>query len=86
MRSTMAGGPWYPAGQVIGHINQSRSACDVMEELVTGYVEAIERLQALTPASEREGVAAAAPRRAEARPAKRIRVVPCRLPSIAARA
>ncbi len=38
-----------PAGQVIGHINQSRSVRDVMQELVTGYVEAVERLQALTP-------------------------------------
>ena len=37
-----------PAGQVIGHINQSRTVRDVMNELVTGYVEAVERLQALT--------------------------------------
>ena len=37
-----------PAGQIIGRINQSRSVRDVMNELVTGYVEAVERLQALT--------------------------------------
>ena len=37
-----------PAGQVIGHINQSRTVRDVMNELVTGYVEAVDRLQALT--------------------------------------
>ena len=38
-----------PAGQVIGHINQSRSVRDVMQELVNGYVEAVERLQGLQP-------------------------------------
>lgn len=37
-----------PAGQIIGRINQSRSVRDVMNELVTGYVEAVERLQSLT--------------------------------------
>ncbi|MFN8642125.1 MAG: nitronate monooxygenase family protein [Candidatus Binatia bacterium] len=37
-----------PAGQIIGRINQSRSVRDVMNELVTGYVEAVDRLQALT--------------------------------------
>jgi NAD(P)H-dependent flavin oxidoreductase YrpB (nitropropane dioxygenase family) len=38
-----------PAGQIIGRIHESRSVRDVMNELVTGYVEAVERLQALTP-------------------------------------
>ena len=37
-----------PAGQIIGRINQSRSVRDVMNELVTGYVEAVDRLQTLT--------------------------------------
>jgi len=37
-----------PAGQVIGHINAVRPVREVMNELVNGYVEAVERLQALT--------------------------------------
>ena len=37
-----------PAGQIIGRIDQSRSVRDVMNELVTGYVEAVDRLQTLT--------------------------------------
>ncbi|MEO8603810.1 MAG: nitronate monooxygenase family protein [bacterium] len=37
-----------PAGQVIGHINTVRPVREVMNELVNGYVEAVERLQALT--------------------------------------
>jgi NAD(P)H-dependent flavin oxidoreductase YrpB (nitropropane dioxygenase family) len=38
-----------PAGQVIGHINAVRPVREVMNELVNGYLEAVERLQALTP-------------------------------------
>jgi NAD(P)H-dependent flavin oxidoreductase YrpB (nitropropane dioxygenase family) len=37
-----------PAGQVIGHLNRMRPVREVMHELVTDYVEAVERLQQLT--------------------------------------
>jgi NAD(P)H-dependent flavin oxidoreductase YrpB (nitropropane dioxygenase family) len=37
-----------PAGQVIGHINAVRPVREVMNDLVNGYVEAVDRLQALT--------------------------------------
>ena len=39
-----------PVGQIVGHLNRTRPVREVMHELVTGYVEAVDRLQALTPA------------------------------------
>jgi NAD(P)H-dependent flavin oxidoreductase YrpB (nitropropane dioxygenase family) len=37
-----------PAGQVIGHLNEVRPVREVMHQLVTEYVDAVERLQQLT--------------------------------------
>jgi hypothetical protein len=39
-----------PAGQIIGHMNQSRSVRDVMQELVTKYVEWVKRPPAMNAA------------------------------------
>ena len=39
----------FPAGQVVGMINEESSVRDVMYRMQTEYLDALERLNALTP-------------------------------------